>query len=513
MNKFILVAVFGIVCIGTAAQTFKYKGLVYNVIDESKKEVEVAHQNPSFFDDLKENIVIPAEVKYKKETYKVTQIGDAAFCHKVLNGDDAISTLIRDGAFKLNTGNRLVLQKGFCRLVLPEGLERIGKNAFANFTNLKSINIPSSLHYIDNNAFYGCVSLEEIVLPAGLEILGIKAFYNCRSLRNINIPETVRNIMGQCFRGCLSLEEIKLPDGIDRIGPGVFYGCEKLSRISIPMSVKDISGECFRGCLSLEEINLPNGIDRIGPGAFYDCKALRVLTWPDSLRIIDGHAFENCNSLEKIPIPSKVEYIGEYAFSGCENLVSVKIPGDAQIDSTAFLGCLEMEVEDEVTREILSGILSMNQKIKAEKEKQEVEYSSKLEENYQEYWETEYKRRLAEAKKIKQENENKNVKIFNVVDVMPSFPGGDAALMQYLQKNIKYPVVAEEKGVQGRVLVAFVVECDGYLTDIKIEKSVEPSLDKEARRVVRSMPRWVPGFQNGSPVRVKFTVPVTFRLL
>lgn len=467
MNKFILVAVFGIVCIGTAAQTFKYKGLVYNVIDESKKEVEVAHQNPSFFDDLKENIVIPAEVKYKKETYKVTQIGDAAFCHKVLNGDDAISTLIRDGAFKLNTGNRLVLQKGFCRLVLPEGLERIGKNAFANFTNLKSINIPSSLHYIDNNAFYGCVSLEEIVLPAGLEILGIKAFYNCRSLRNINIPETVRNIMGQCFRGCLSLEEI----------------------------------------------NLPNGIDRIGPGAFYDCKALRVLTWPDSLRIIDGHAFENCNSLEKIPIPSKVEYIGEYAFSGCENLVSVKIPGDAQIDSTAFLGCLEMEVEDEVTREILSGILSMNQKIKAEKEKQEVEYSSKLEENYQEYWETEYKRRLAEAKKIKQENENKNVKIFNVVDVMPSFPGGDAALMQYLQKNIKYPVVAEEKGVQGRVLVAFVVECDGYLTDIKIEKSVEPSLDKEARRVVRSMPRWVPGFQNGSPVRVKFTVPVTFRLL
>jgi protein TonB len=107
------------------------------------------------------------------------------------------------------------------------------------------------------------------------------------------------------------------------------------------------------------------------------------------------------------------------------------------------------------------------------------------------------------------EEENK---VFDVVEVMPSFPGGQGALMQWLSKNIKYPVVAEENGVQGRVVVTFVVEKDGSITDVNVVKSVDPSLDKEAQRVVKSMPHWIPGKQNGSAVRVKYTVPVTFKL-
>jgi protein TonB len=95
---------------------------------------------------------------------------------------------------------------------------------------------------------------------------------------------------------------------------------------------------------------------------------------------------------------------------------------------------------------------------------------------------------------------------------MPSFPGGLTALFQFLSQSIKYPVVAEENGVQGRVLVTFVVERDGSITDVKVVKSIDPSLDAEAKRVIRSMPRWKPGKQNGSAVRVKYTVPVTFRL-
>ena len=103
-------------------------------------------------------------------------------------------------------------------------------------------------------------------------------------------------------------------------------------------------------------------------------------------------------------------------------------------------------------------------------------------------------------------------KVFDVVEEMPQFPGGQAALLEYLAKNIKYPVVAEENGVQGRVIVTFVVEKDGSITDVRVVKSVDPSLDKEAQRVVKSMPKWIPGKQNGSAVRVKYTVPVTFRL-
>ena len=103
-------------------------------------------------------------------------------------------------------------------------------------------------------------------------------------------------------------------------------------------------------------------------------------------------------------------------------------------------------------------------------------------------------------------------KVFDVVEQMPSFPGGDAALMKFLSEHIKYPVVAEENGIQGRVIATFVVERDGSISDVKVIKSVDPSLDKEAIRVLKSMPKWIPGKQNGSAVRVKYTVPVTFKL-
>ena len=84
--------------------------------------------------------------------------------------------------------------------------------------------------------------------------------------------------------------------------------------------------------------------------------------------------------------------------------------------------------------------------------------------------------------------------------------------MKFLSDIVKYPVVAQENGVQGRVVVSFVVEKDGSITDVKVVRSVDPSLDKEAARVVKSMPRWIPGKQNGAAVRVKYNVPVSFRL-
>ena len=116
---------------------------------------------------------------------------------------------------------------------------------------------------------------------------------------------------------------------------------------------------------------------------------------------------------------------------------------------------------------------------------------------------------IAQPEPPKHEEESK---VFDIVEQMPSFPGGQAALFEFLSKNIRYPVVAEENGIQGRVIVTFVVERDGSITDVRVVKPVDPSLDKEAVRVTKSMPHWNPGMQNGGPVRVKFTLPVTFRL-
>lgn len=119
------------------------------------------------------------------------------------------------------------------------------------------------------------------------------------------------------------------------------------------------------------------------------------------------------------------------------------------------------------------------------------------------------KEEIAQPEPPKNEEENK---VFDVVEEQPSFPGGQGALMAWLNDNIKYPVVAAENGIQGKVIVQFVVGKNGSISNVKVLRSVDPSLDKEAVRVVSNMPNWTPGKQNGASVNVRFTLPVTFRL-
>ena len=103
-------------------------------------------------------------------------------------------------------------------------------------------------------------------------------------------------------------------------------------------------------------------------------------------------------------------------------------------------------------------------------------------------------------------------KVFQLVETMPEFPGGPAELMKWLSTNIKYPTKAHDKGIQGRVIVQFVVNKDGSIVEPTILRSVDPYLDREAIRVVKAMPKWKPGTQRGEPVRVKFTLPIGFKL-
>ena len=111
-----------------------------------------------------------------------------------------------------------------------------------------------------------------------------------------------------------------------------------------------------------------------------------------------------------------------------------------------------------------------------------------------------------------QKEDSGNNGIFQVVELLPEFPGGMAELMKYLKKNLRYPQICKEQGLQGRVIVQFVVNPDSTLSDFNVIKSVNPHLDKEALRVVSSMPKWKPGEQRGKPVSMRMTLPVTFRL-
>lgn len=116
------------------------------------------------------------------------------------------------------------------------------------------------------------------------------------------------------------------------------------------------------------------------------------------------------------------------------------------------------------------------------------------------------------APAVVEEEEESAQQIFTVVEEMPKFPGGDSELLKFIAKSIKYPVIAQENGIQGRVICSFVVNRDGSVVDAEVLRGVDPSLDKEALRVIATMPKWTPGKQRGKPVRVKYTVPITFRL-
>jgi periplasmic protein TonB len=113
---------------------------------------------------------------------------------------------------------------------------------------------------------------------------------------------------------------------------------------------------------------------------------------------------------------------------------------------------------------------------------------------------------------IVEEEEEEDAPVFFIVEDMPEFPGGDLALRKYIAENIRYPEIAKENGIQGRVFVQFVVNKKGIVEAIKVVRGVDQSLDKEAIRVIKSLPKWKPGQQRGKPVKVSFTVPINFQL-
>ncbi len=113
---------------------------------------------------------------------------------------------------------------------------------------------------------------------------------------------------------------------------------------------------------------------------------------------------------------------------------------------------------------------------------------------------------------VKEEEEIVEQEIFTIVESMPEFPGGQQAMLEFIARNIKYPPLARESGIQGRVFVNFVVEPDGSVSNVKVIRGIGGGCDEEAIRVVQSMPKWVPGRQRGKPVRVSFNLPVRFTL-
>ena len=221
-------------------------------------------------------------------------------------------------------------------VTIPDGVEKIGQNAFLNFKTMKSLTIPSSVKEIARSAFESCASLEQVVLSEGLEKIGEKAFADCYSLKKVSIPASVKELQN-VFEFCESLEQVDLCDGLETM-EGTFHCCGALKSIVIPSTVKKINAFC--GCGSLEEIILPEGLEKIGGLAFYVCKSLKTITIPASVKEIGVNAFGRCTSLEQVVLSEGLERIGQYVFLDCVSLKTITIPASVkEICRNAFLDC------------------------------------------------------------------------------------------------------------------------------------------------------------------------------
>jgi TonB family protein len=201
--------------------------------------------------------------------------------------------------------------------------------------------------------------------------------------------------------------------------------------------------------------------------------------------------------LISLTIPNSVTWIGNGSFSGCEALAKLNYNGmQAQWRQIEKVGSW-MEGSSIVLIDCLDAMIVM----------MEEDDIVELEEDC-----IEIAVDIVPVEVVEEVEEEEEV-VFKVIETMPEFPGGQQAMMKFIADNIQYPVIAMENGIQGRVICQFVVEKDGHIGDIQVVRtSGDASLDKEAVRVIGTMPKWKPGIQRGKPVRVIFTIPINFRL-
>lgn len=233
----------------------------------------------------------------------------------------------------------------------------IGYSAFyldSELNRLERINLPSSIRYIDYNAFYNQFTIKSINLPEGLKYIGGYAFWSCDDLQAIKIPMSVKYIGRNAFHGCESLNSFIVDpfnsvyftkDNVlfDKNGGLVdFVKTKQKGSYTIPIGTACVREDAFLYC-DIEKIIMPETIDSIGNGAFANCRNLSEINFPQSLRKIGETAFANCD-FSDISLPEKLEYIGSTAFTDCKKISSIKIPDNViYLGGLAFSDCINLE--------------------------------------------------------------------------------------------------------------------------------------------------------------------------
>lgn len=337
---------------------------------------------------------------------------------------------------------------------------------------ITSIVLPDQIKVIDDFSFTNCSRITTISLPSHLTTIGKSAFRGCTALQTIQLPNTVTSIEESAFQKCKSLTSIVIPNGVTTIKRETFEDCTSLRSVTLANKIETIQSYAFANCTSLQTIKFPISCTEIGNSAFMKCRSLRDVRIPINCAKIGDDAFEKCSSLsETFFIPLSVRQIGIGAFSSTP-IKKFYYPFGVSI---ANIGLDEQTVNLQVYMDIPD--------------------------EFADYYES----------SDSEDNEDNNV--YSVPEVLPLFPGGPQAMTRFLVDNIHYPAVAAENGIQGKAVCSFIISKDGSVTDVEVVRSAgDPSLDREAVRLIKSMPKWTPGTIKGKPVRVKLSAPVHFRL-
>lgn len=304
-----------------------------------------------------------------------------------------------------------------------------------------------------------------IICSGEITKIGNQAFYNCRDMISVTIPSSVTTIEEKAFYGCSGLASVSVPSSVKAIGKDAFYNVNNVayygSAAGSPWGAK------CTNCYVEGYVVYKSSTKKVL------CCCSNAITGdliiPNSVKKIESNAFYACRGLTSVTIPNSVTEIGDLAFACCSGLTSATVPNSVKnMGKNVFLAC--------------SGLNKRENAIQPTKNDSA---ATMLEED--------------------------NV-VYVICEKPAQFPGGTQAMVKFLSENVMYPAIARQNGIQGRVLCQFIVNKDGSISDVTVVRSVDPSLDKEAIRLIKSMPKWQPGEQRGKLVRTKFTLPISFRL-
>ena len=176
------------------------------------------------------------------------------------------------------------------KVILNEGLQKIGNRSFYECRSLESITLPSTVLEVGSFAFYYCCNLAEIVLNEGLKEIGKSAFYGCISLKSITLPSTITEVGAYCFSGCSDMESIIFKKTLQTVSVGryAFSRCISLEHITVPLTITSIDDAVFANCIRLSEVGLHEGIQKVAPNAFSNCSSLEKFKFPDLSARLDS---------------------------------------------------------------------------------------------------------------------------------------------------------------------------------------------------------------------------------